>query len=217
MTAPRSRDGTEMEHITCTIGAATSAIPGATATRTSRSISPSRRAALGLLLGAAALGATGCARYYYGAQAGGTAADLVEVNYAAADALLQGPPLDPAQPVLVATVVNVDRLDESTRLGRVIAEQIAGRMAQRGVRVTELKLRETLAMRPGQGELLLSRQVHEVSQAQSAQAVVVGTYATSSFAVYVSLKLVQPVGNVVIAAYDYTLPMDSNVRGLLVN
>lgn len=178
---------------------------------------PRRRGALGLLLGAAALGATGCARYYYGAQAGGQTVDLVESSYAAADVLLQGPPLDPSLPVLVATIVNVDRLAESTRLGRLISEQIAGRLAQRGVRVTELKLRETLAMRPGQGELLLSRQLHEVSQAQSAQAVVVGTYATSSFAVYVSLKLVNPVGNVVVAAYDYTLPMDSNVRGLLVN
>lgn len=176
-----------------------------------------RRGALGVLLGAAALGATGCARYYYGGQAGGRTVDLVEVNYAAADMLLQGPPLDPALPVLVATIVNADRLAESTRLGRLISEQISGRLAQRGVRVTELKLRETLAMRPGQGELLLSREVHEVSQAQSAQAVVVGTYATSSFAVYVSLKLVNPLGNVVVAAYDYTLPMDSNVRGLLVN
>lgn len=181
------------------------------------STGPSRRAALGLLLGGLAVGATGCARYYYGPQGSGEFTDLVEVNYRAADALLQGPPLDPSYPVLVATIVNVDRLSESTRLGRLMSEQIAGRLAQRGVRVTELKLRETLAMRPGQGELLLSRQVHEVSQAQSAQAVVVGTYATTSFAVYVSLKLVNPIGNVVVAAYDYTLPMDSNVRGLLVN
>lgn len=178
---------------------------------------PGRRAVLAGLLGAAAWGATGCARFYYGAPlGGGGSVDLVESSYRAADALLLGPPLDPALPVLVGTVVDVDRVSESTRLGRLISEQIAGRLAQRGVRVTELKLRETLAMRPGQGELLLSRQAQEVGRTQSAQAVVVGTYATSSTAVYVSLKLVNALGNAVMAACDYALPMDAGVRGLLV-
>lgn len=176
-----------------------------------------RRAALGLAL-AGALAASGCARFYYGARAGGSgSADLVESSYHAADMLLQGAPLDPAQPVLVATLVNIDQLQESSRLGRLVSEQIAGRLAQRGVRVTELKLRDTLAMRPGQGELLLSRELRDVSKAQAAQAVVVGTYAVSSSAVYVSVKRVNPNGNAVVAAYDYALPMDDNLRGLLAN
>ena len=51
---------------------------------------------------------------------------------------------------------------------------------------------------------------------QAAQAVLVGTYAAASQAVYVSLKLVSPHGNAVLAAHDYALPMDGNVRGLLV-
>ncbi|WP_311221326.1 MULTISPECIES: FlgO family outer membrane protein [unclassified Acidovorax] len=179
---------------------------------------PGRRLVLRAALAAAAtvmLGATGCARFYYGSAAPTDPVDLVEANYRAADVLLQTAPLDPTLPVLVATIVQVDRLSESSRLGRVISEHISGRLAQRGVRVTELKLRETLAMRPGQGELLLSREAREVTQAQSAQAVVVGTYAVSSGAVFVSLKLVNPVGNIVLAACDYALPMDGTVRGLV--
>lgn len=172
-----------------------------------------RAAALGMAAWAT-LGATGCARYYYGSAAPSDPFDLVEANYRAADVLLQTAPLDPALPVLVATVVQLDRLHESSRLGRVITEHVSGRLAQRGVRVTELKLRETLAMRPGQGELLLSREAREVTQAQSAQAVLVGTYAVSSGAVFVSLKLVNPIGNTVLAAFDYALPMDATVRGL---
>jgi TolB-like protein len=194
----------------------------------------SRRAWLrtGLAAGAAALLLPGCARYYYGAAAtpnggspgalgalglGPTAAEsLLEANYAAADALLrQVPQLDPRQPVLVGTLVHIDRLGESSRLGRLCSEQIAGRLVQRGVRVTELKMRETLAMVPGQGELLLSREVREVSRAQSAQAVVVGTYAATAQSVFVGLKLVSPAGNTVLAAHDYVLPVDDNVRILL--
>ncbi len=91
-------------------------------------------------------------------------------------------------PVMVATLVQVDRLSESSRLGRIFSEQIAGRMVQRGVRVVELKLRDSVALQRDQGELLLSREVREVSQSHDAQAVVVGTYAASASALYISLN-----------------------------
>lgn len=173
-----------------------------------------RRTMMAALLACGALG--GCARYYYGEHAVRDPADLVALHHGAADALLQQVALDPAQPVLVATVVQLDRLDASSRLGRLVSEQVAGRLAQRGLRVTELRLRETLALRPLQGELLLSREAHQVAQAQAAQAVLVGTYVVAPQAVYVSLRLVGPQGNAVLAAHDYALPMDGNVRGLLV-
>ncbi|WP_406622704.1 FlgO family outer membrane protein [Acidovorax sp. SDU_ACID1] len=105
-----------------------------------------RRTMMAALLACGALG--GCARYYYGEHAVRDPADLVALHHGAADALLQQVALDPAQPVLVATVVQLDRLDASSRLGRLVSEQVAGRLAQRGLRVTELRLRETLALRP---------------------------------------------------------------------
>lgn len=180
-----------------------------------------RCAAVGAAVVCAAGGLAGCATspmhsYYYGGQSGGMShSNLIEVNERAADALLQTAPLDARQPVLVATLVHVDRLTESSRLGRMFSEQIAGRMVQRGLRVTEVKLRENLLLQRDQGELLLSREVREVSQAQDAQAVVVGTYAASNSVVYINLKLVNPVGNTVVAAHSYAVPMDENVRALL--
>ena len=114
-----------------------------------------------------------------------------------------------------ATLVSVEHLGESSRLGRMFSEQIASRVVQRGVPVAEVRLREQLALQPGQGELLLSRELREVSQNHDAQAVVVGTYAVSGAMVYVSLKLVSPQGNQVVAATDYALPVDDNLRGLL--
>ena len=168
------------------------------------------------LAGLAAFGLQGCASYYYGDRTTGAGrTDLIEANERAVDALLLGAALDPGQPVLVATLVNVDRLDESSRLGRIFSEQMAGRMAQRGLRVTEVKLREDLVLHREQGALLLSRELREVSQAQNAQAVVVGTYAVSASVLYISLKLVNPVGNQVVAAHNYALPVDENVRSLL--
>ena len=187
-----------------------------------------KRRLIGLLAAASVLGLSGCARYYYGdntaalpgrataAQAPGLLrTEVLLGNYHAVDVLLQNAQLDPTRSVLVATLVNVDRLTESSRLGRIFSEQIAGRLVQRGVPVTELKLREQVSLQPLQGELLLSRQLSEVSQQHNAQAVVVGTYAVSAQTVYVSLKLVNPLGNTVIAASDYDVAIDENVRSLL--
>ena len=141
--------------------------------------------------------------------------DLLDANYRAADQLLQTVRIDPAQPLIVATLVSVDRVHESSRLGRLFSEQIAGRLVQRGLNVVEPKLRETLAMQRDQGELLLSRELREVARSHAAQAVVVGTYAASATTLYVSLKMVVPTGNSVVAACDYALPLDDNVRTLL--
>ena len=77
------------------------------------------------------------------------------------------------------------------------------------------QLRDSVALQRDQGELLLSREVRELSQSHDAQAVVVGTYAASASALYISLKLVTPAGNTVVAAHNYAVPMDENVRALL--
>ena len=176
------------------------------------------------MLAASALALSGCAQYYYGAGAGGSGSAglprtaIIEANHQAADLLVQGGlaerGLDGERTVLVATLVNVDRLYESSRLGRIFSEQIAGRLVQRGFRVAELKLRDSVALQR-EGELLLSRELQDVSRAHDAQAVVVGTYAASASILYISLKLVKPEGNTVVAAHNYAVPMDENVRALL--
>ena len=163
------------------------------------------------------IGLTGCSSFYYGDKPGATwfPTDLIETNHRAVDALLANAPLDAQHPVMVATLVHVDRLSESSRLGRIFSEQIAGRMVQRGVRVVELKLRDSVALQRDQGELLLPREVREGSQSNDEKAGVVRTYAASASALYISLKLVTPVGNTVVAAHNYAVPMDENVRVLL--
>ena len=48
--------------------------------------------------------------------------------------------------MIVATLVSVDHLGESSRLGRMFSEQIASRFVQRGIPVAEVRLREQLAL-----------------------------------------------------------------------
>jgi TolB-like protein len=172
-----------------------------------------RRTMMAALLACGALG--GCARYYYGEHAVRDPADLVVLHHGAADALLQQVALDPAQPVLVATVVQLDRLDASSRLGRLVSEQVAGRLAQRGLRVTELRLRETLALRPLQGELLLSREIKDIARNHNAALVLVGTYSAAAKYTYVSLKLVRTDDSRIVRSHDYALPNNIDIQRLL--
>ncbi|MGN6829427.1 FlgO family outer membrane protein [Paucibacter sp. M5-1] len=145
-------------------------------------------------------------------------ADLITINQQAVDALLQSAPLDPSLPMLVASFVNLDVLTESSRLGRLFSEQVSGRLVNRGYPVIELKLRDKLFMKHSEGALLLSRELRDISRKHQAQAVVVGTYTASTQFLYLSLKLVGgEQGNLVLAAHDYAIPLDANVRALLVN
>lgn len=144
---------------------------------------------------------------------------FISTNYKATDALVDsvrsgGRALPNDATVMVGTLVSIDALAESSRLGRTVAEQVQARLTQRGYGVIELKLRGALFIKKDQGELLLSREVQDLRANHKAEAVVVGTYSVAKQFVYVNLKMVDA-NNVAVGAHDYTLPLDRNVRALL--
>lgn len=142
---------------------------------------------------------------------------LIQTDYGAADKLLGtlNSPLDKGVPIVVATVVNIDNLTNSSRLGRLISEHIATRLSQQGYAVIELKIRGNIFILQKEGELLLSREVKDITRSHNAQAVVVGTYARAAGIVYITLKIVGVEDNVVKASHNYVLPLNANIRALL--
>jgi TolB-like protein len=142
---------------------------------------------------------------------------FIPANYAAADALLEqlGDKLSPSQPLIVATIVNIDALERSSTLGRLVSEQVSARFSQAGLKMVEMKFRNNVYMKQDEGELLLTRELRDVAQSHNAQAVIVGTYGISDEAVFVNLKVIQPNTNIVIAVHDYVLPKDTEIRSML--
>lgn len=146
-------------------------------------------------------------------------------NYAAATELMkryQGPAsannfssTAGAAPFIIATLVNIDKLEQSSTFGRLVSEQLASRVTQLGHNAVELKVRNGVFMKRNEGEFLLTREIKEVATAHKAQAIVVGTYAEASDFVYVNLKVVNPANSMILAAYDYALPMDKEIRRLV--
>ncbi len=143
--------------------------------------------------------------------------DFILANYEATDRLLASltQSLDTRIPLVVATLVSIDELTESSRLGRAVSEQIGARLTNNGYPVVELKLRGNIFVKQTEGELLLSRELKDIVRHHKAQAVVVGTYSVAKNFIYLNLKMVSMDGSVIIAAHDYVLPMDGNVRALL--
>lgn len=144
---------------------------------------------------------------------------FIENNYKAADALVQqlNGRINPAQTMIIATLVNIDELSSSSTFGRLASEQISSRFSQTGYSMIEMKFRDYVYMKQDQGELLLTREIKDVAKNHNAQAVIAGTYAMSSDMVFVNLKVIQPSSNVVLAVHDYAFPLDSNLRAMTKN
>jgi TolB-like protein len=142
---------------------------------------------------------------------------LITANYTATDILASGSPrpIPKDAPIVVATLVRLDNHALSSNLGRLVSEQIASRLTQLGYAVPELKLRGSIFIRSNEGEMFLSRDVREIALSYHAQAIVVGTYAVGADVVYVHVELVDATTGHAISAYDYFLPMVSQVRVLL--
>lgn len=133
--------------------------------------------------------------------------NMVEVAYGMADRLVETSAfmLDPTKPVLVATAVNIDNLQSSSTFGRTLTDLMASRLTQRGITVSDIRLRNAVALRP-EGEMMLSRRAAEVTRSHNAQALVVSTYSVMATNVYVSTKVVRASDNAIIASADEVLP-----------
>jgi TolB-like protein len=144
-------------------------------------------------------------------------ADITKLSYGAADKLISqlGGVLTNEHPIIVATLVNINDLENSSPLGRLVSEQVASRFAQGGFRIIELKLRNKIYMKRSEGELLLTREVRDIAKQHKARAIIAGTYTESAKQVFVNLKLIDLETTLVTAAVDYVLDKDETVRSLL--
>ncbi|NOT16860.1 MAG: hypothetical protein HOP20_02180 [Sulfuriferula sp.] len=164
-----------------------------------------------------ALGLSGCASQNTVADTQASETDFIAANYKAADQLLMlaSPKLAKGSSVIMATLVNIDSLESSSTLGRGISEQVTTRFSQAGYNMIEMKFRGSVYMKRNEGELMLTREVSQLAKAQNANAVVVGTYARAGTNVFINLKIINPNTDTVIAATDYALPLNRDIKILL--
>lgn len=152
---------------------------------------------------------------------------LMSYNYTAVDKLMAqstGKNITKATPMLVGTIGDVNNVESSSTLGRAITEQISARLAQKGYKVAELKLRQGISIQQGgsynpgaSGEYLLSRDVRDISGEHKAAAAITGTYSVGVNKVLINLRLIDIRSGNVITAYDYVLPKTVDIRAMTSN
>jgi len=142
---------------------------------------------------------------------------LVEQNHAAGSFLIKdaGADLNKAKTIIAASFVNIDNLSHSSSFGRIASQQIATKFTNAGFNVVEILLSTTLIVQQQKGEFLLSRELQKISLKQSAQAVIVGTYAVGRNYVYITSKVIDAINSKTIASCDYKIPLDSDIKELL--
>jgi TolB-like protein len=136
-----------------------------------------------------------------------TGREIGRVAYASVDHMLAGAPqLARDTPIAVATLTDAQQIETSTPFGHFIAEIVRSRLAQQGMRVSELRMRSAVRMHPVQGELSLARNPREVLPPPSVAAIVNGTYTVGGRLVFVSLRMVSAADGRILSAVDFAVP-----------
>ena len=143
--------------------------------------------------------------------------NVAGVSYRATEQLAgtARPMLDTGSRVLIASLADIDDLDRSSTFGRMVGEQVSSRMAQLGYAVQEVRLRNSLMVREGTGELILSRDLNRIGRESNAQAIVAGTYAVGGRWIYVTLRMIGAGTGQVLSAVDFVVPVDRDTAKLV--
>lgn len=124
-------------------------------------------------------------------------------------------PLDKDLPIIAASFANIDDLTSSSTFGRMVSEVISAGLTNRGYQVIEVKMRDSLFIKQGAGEFMLSRKIKNLSNEYDAQAVLLGTYAIGGTNLYVNARLVRTSDNIILGSHDFVLPLNKDIKHLL--
>ena len=115
----------------------------------------------------------------------------------------------------VATFVNLNRLDVTSPLGRLLAEMLMGELQRAGFNVVEVRLTQDLLVKKGWGEFSLSRVVENLAPKVALQAVVLGTYVERNGYLFLNARMVDRDSQQVLSSALKVMRVDPLVASLL--
>ncbi|GAB6176475.1 FlgO family outer membrane protein [Desulfobaculum senezii] len=118
--------------------------------------------------------------------------------------------------LIVTTPANLDDLEQSSPLARQLAEELATWFVGSGYKVQEIRKGKYILLKPGRGEMLLTRDVQLADNRYVHSAVMLtGTYSRTSKHVRFNVRLIHTPSNEVLAMSSATLPLTHEVAELL--
>lgn len=117
--------------------------------------------------------------------------------------------------IAVVTAVPLADLKRETEFGRVIAEYLLTDFADRGMRVTELRLGQDISILPRTGEFIMSRNIGELANnSPELDYVVVSTFSNTRKTLILQGRLVSLSTGLVETSWRYNLPLNRELLGL---
>jgi TolB-like protein len=134
--------------------------------------------------------------------------DFVLLSYEAGDALQNGASRELADgaPIVYGVFTPVGQPATSSPFGRIFAEHVASRLAQKGIKVVEVRLREAISVREG-GPYALSDDIREVARRVRARAALSGSYAVTPRYALITARLIDVSNGVVLSSWDKRVPL----------
>jgi hypothetical protein len=117
--------------------------------------------------------------------------------------------------VAVVAAVPLSDLKRETEFGRIIAEYFLTDLADRGLKVTELRMGSDINILPQTGEFILSRNIGEIANNTPAlDYVVVTTFTNTRKTLILQGRLVSLKSGLVKTSWRYNLPLNRELLGL---
>jgi len=123
--------------------------------------------------------------------------------------------MDLSARVAVVNAVPLSDLKRETEFGRVLGEYLLTDLADRGLKVTELRMGKEINILPQTGEFILTRNIGELANtAPELEYVVVSTYSNTRKTLILQGRLVRLKDGAVKASWRYGLPLNKELLGL---
>ena len=117
--------------------------------------------------------------------------------------------------IAVVNAVPLSDFKRDTEFGRVMGEYLLTDLADRGLKVTELRLGKDITILPQTGEFILSRNIGELANKMpELEYVVVTTFANTRKTLVVQGRLVRLADGSVKTSWRYSMPLNRELLGL---
>lgn len=117
---------------------------------------------------------------------------------------------------IVTTFSRLDRLDDTSSLGRLLAENLTHELQVRKWQVYDVRLTKDIIVTES-GEFILSRDVKKIRDSYEVNGVVTGTYAVNGDSIIVNARVIDLESGIVIDSAQAHLPLNGFTANLLHN
>lgn len=151
---------------------------------------------------------------FVGCYVGGV--NLINDTYHYTDELLDNNSLKKGDKVVLATIVDINNLDDTTQFGRTITEEVANQFVNNGYRVVDVRANlKGIFVKRKKGEFYITRDVEKLANSIKANAIFYGTYSVGKDFVYVNLKLIDAKNHIILNSVDYRIPLNDDIKKML--